>query len=191
MIRLVAALAALLLLATPIYAKTWGPASVAREGFDRKAELDRVFRELAEAPNEVVSRLIADEMWLIFMQAPDAQAAEDLNRALRARGGYNFEKAKGILDGMIERHPDYPEGWNQRAYINFLLKDYDASLSDCERALELEPRHLGCISGMARILIRHKKDYKAGETLLKKAMDMHPWIHERVLINELPPTENL
>ena len=155
--------------ATMAEAKTWGPATVAKPDFDRKAALDKVFDELKVAPNEVMSRVIADKMWLIFMQAPDAETAEDMNRVLRARGGYNFDKALGILNAMVARHPDYAEGWNQRAYIHFLKGEHDKALRDCERSLELEPRHIGCLSGMARILIRHQRRYKAGHSLLRQA----------------------
>lgn len=170
-------------------AKTWGPATVANPGFDRAKALDEVFRELATAPNEPVSRVIADRMWLIFMQAPDEETAENMNRALRARGGYNFDKALGFLNTIIDSHPTYAEGWNQRSYIHFLKKDYDKALTDCERGLALEPRHLGCLSGMARILIRHQKRYLSGKALLQRAMKLHPWIHERVLLKEIPETE--
>lgn len=171
------------------HAKTWGPATAIKPGFDRQAHLDDIFERLKTAPDEISSRLIVDKLWLTWMTAPDEAAAESLNQALRARGGYNFDKALGILDALIERLPDYAESWNQRSYIHFLKKDYDKSLLDCEKALELEPRHIGCLSGMARILIRHQKRYRAGKSLLDRAMDLHPWIHERVLLKEIPETD--
>ncbi len=170
-------------------AETWGPATASPGSERRNNSLKEAFRELKMAPNETVSRIVMDRIWVLWMQAPDSETAEDMNRALRARGGYNLDKALGILDGMIDRHPDYAEVWNQRSYIHFLKEDFDKSLSDCETALELEPRHIGCMTGMARILIRHQGRFKAGESLLKEAMKLHPFVYEKVLLKEVPGEE--
>lgn len=170
-------------------AKTWGPATVAQPGFDRRTALDKTLAQLATAQNEVSAQLIADQVWLIFMTAPDNETAEDLNRALRARGGYNFDKALKILDAVIARHPTFTEAWNQRSYVYFLKGNFEQSLADCRNALKLEPRHFGCLSGMARILIRQHNNYIEGERLLRQAMKLHPFIMERVLLKEIPKTD--
>ena len=171
------------------FAQTWGPASPVEPGFNRNVELENIFKQLAKAPDEVTARVIADRLWTTWMMTPDAETAEDMNRALRARGGYNFDKALGILNVMIARHPEYAESWNQRSYIHFLKKDYTKSLADCEHALMLEPRHIGCMAGMARIKIRHQKRFAAGKALLEKAIELNPFIYERVLLKEIPTQE--
>ena len=169
----------------PALSKTRGPATVMAENFDRQARLDEIFAELKIAPNEYRSRLIAEQMWLVFMMTPDEETAEDLNKALQARSSHDFDKALAILNSVVSRHPDYAEGWNQRAFIHFLKQDHTRSIKDCERALELEPRHVGCMSGLARIFIQHMGRPKAGLGMLRKAMELHPWIQDRVLLNQL------
>jgi len=176
------------LLTNNVHAKTWGPAKAAPPGFDRKAQLEELYQKLGEAKNQFQSRVIFDQLWQTFMTAPDEDAAEYLNRALRARGGYNYEKATKILDELIEKYPTYEEGWNQRAYVNFLRKRYNLSIEDCHKVFELDPRHLGCLSGVARILIRQHKDYVAGERFLKEAVRLHPYIYEKILFKEIPKT---
>lgn len=169
-----------------VSAKTLGPATVMIPGFDRAAALDRIHKSLAEAPNFDSAKQAEDELWLTWMMAPDEETAEDLNRAIRAKGGYNFEKALDILDTMIARHPGYPEPWNQRSFVHYLRGDLDKSLSDCEHTLTLEPRHIGCLAGMAIILIRHQKRYKAGKALLDRAIALYPLIYEKILLQEIP-----
>ena len=169
--------------------KTWGPSAAAKPGFDRKAKLDELYGKLSKAPNENASQVIFSDLWSTWMTAPDEEAAETMNRALRARGGFNFDKAIGILDPLIERIPNYAQAINERSYTYFLKKDYEQSLADCERVIEIEPRHLGCLSGMARILIRHQKRYKAGKAVLEKAMKLHPRIYEKILLKEIPTSE--
>ena len=119
-------------LTTPTHAKTWGPAKVQTSGFDRKAALDEIHRELAAAPDQATSRRIIDRFWLTWMTTPDEETAELLNRALRARGGFDLEKAMGFLNAIVEKHPDYAEGWNQRATIHFMQSRFEAALKDCE-----------------------------------------------------------
>ena len=174
---------------TSSLAQRSGPATVIAPDFDKKKELDAVFEALAKAPNAGASQPIIDRLWLTWMMTPDAQSADDLNKAIRARRGYSYNTALDILDTLIARHPTYPESWNQRSYVHFLKEDYEKSLADCEHALTLEPRHIGCLSGMARILIRHQKRFDAGKKLLKKAMTLHPFIYEQVLLKEIPQSE--
>ncbi len=168
------------------YAKTWGPSKPADPGFDREATLDKLYNLLAKAPDENASREIFEHVWRTWMVAPDEMAAESLNQALRARGGYEFDKAIAILDDLAKQYPMFTQAISERSYVYFLKKDYDRSLSDCEKVIESDPRHLGCLSGMARILIRHQQRYKAGKSILERAIKWHPRIYERVLLKEIP-----
>lgn len=167
-------------------AKTWGPSKAAEPGFDREAKLDELYNLLAISPNEQASKKVFAEIWNTWMIAPDELAAENLNQALRARGGYNYDKAISILNKLNKDYPKFTQVISERSYVYFLKKDYERSLTDCEKVLEMDSRHLGCLSGMARILIRHQKRYKAGKSVLKKAMQWHPWIYERILLKEIP-----
>ncbi len=168
------------------FSQTLGPATVIKPGFDRSQALDRIFADLKDAPNDSVARYKVEEMWKIFLMTPDAETAEDMNRAIRARGGFNFEKAIGLLNRIIGRHPDYVEAWNQRATIRFKQRNFEASNSDCERVLELEPRHIGCLSGAANIYVRHLKQYDKGRLMLNRALELHPRLFEKSLLLEIP-----
>lgn len=172
-----------------VHAQVSGPAAVVKPGFAKTEALDQIFADLATAENDSVARYKTEEMWKIFLMTPDAETADDMNRAIRARGGFNLEKAAGLLNGIIERHPDYVEAWNQRATIRFLQRDFDASLADCEEVLDLEPRHLGCLSGMAIIYVRHQKKYDEGRAVLKQALELYPRIGEKSLLLEIPEGE--
>jgi tetratricopeptide (TPR) repeat protein len=120
------------------------------------------------------------------MIAPDAKAAEGLNQAMRARGGYEFDKAIAVLDNMIDQYPNFEQLYAERSYVYFLKNDFSRSLTDCEKVLEFDDQHLGCLSGMARILIRHQRRYKAGKSVLDITVAIHPYIYEKILYNEIP-----
>lgn len=75
-----------------------------------------------------------------------------------------------------------------RATAHFLRGAYEQSLSDIEKALALEPRHFGALSGQALIFHSQGKRDQAIEAM-RKALDIHPWLPERSLFPELggPP----
>lgn len=174
------------LVALSVNAATWGPSKPLQEGVDKTAELNKYYDLLSRSPNEEISRNIFKELWQVWMLAPNEDAAERLNQAMRARGGYEFDAAINILDTLISDYPNFEQAFAERSYVNFLKKDYSSSLTDCEKVLEFDEYHLGCLSGMARILIRHQSRYKAGKSLLDSAVAIHPYIFERVLYKEIP-----
>ena len=47
---------------------------------------------------------------------------------------------------MIERQPDFAEGWNKRATVYFMLGDYPKSLTDCDEVMRRNPYHWGALS---------------------------------------------
>ena len=179
---------AIVLFVTPIaaHAQTWGPVTVQEKDFDRDKAISAVLEELKSAPSQPIAKAISRRLFAIYLSAPDEQTAEDMNQAIRAQGGYNFKKSSRILTKIIERRPNYIEAWNQRCYNKFLSNKIGSAIADCEHVLELDPRHLGSLTGMARMLIRHQKRYKAGNALLKRAIALHPFVYEKVLLDDIP-----
>lgn len=147
------------------------------------AELDRLFAELAGASEETVAQEIEKQIWQGWMKLPPSDVQELVKQAMEARRWYDFEKALGLLNKVVDQAPDYAEGWNQRAFILFLQEKFDRSLSDLERAISLEPRHFSAMAGQARILMRQGR-FATGQAILKQAVKIHPFLRERSMIVE-------
>jgi tetratricopeptide (TPR) repeat protein len=79
-----------------------------------------------------------------------------------------------FLDAVTELAPDYAEGWNQRAYVEYMDNNYDAAVGDLRRALALEPNHFKALEGLARIL-RETGQKKAALQAYKQILKINPF----------------
>ena len=111
---------------------------------------------------------------------------EVLDAGLRRRDSYDFAGALSEFDRLTAYCPTYAEGFNQRAYINFLQEDYEAALVDIDIALGLQPLHIAAQSGRALTLMKLGRIDEARAQLLI-AVDNNPWLSEAVLLAEGAP----
>ena len=155
---------------------------------DHDAALDTLFERVQQAETERAARLINNEMWELWADAPDAHAQDLLDEGMTRRGSYDFGGAVAAFDALIDYCPDYAEGYNQRAFVNFIRQEYAAALPDLERALSLRPRHLGALTGQAMTLMALDRPGEAA-LVLRRALDLNPWLTERHLLPVLERAE--
>jgi len=156
---------------------------------DHSEALTRLIGEIRAAPDEGSGQALSDQMWALWTDAPDAYAQELLDEGITRRGAYDFEGAIKAFDALVAYCPDYAEGYNQRAFINFIREDYDAALPDLERAIELSPRHVAALSGQALTFFALERMPEAA-LALRRALDLNPWLSERHLLPALEAGED-
>lgn len=138
-----------------------------------------LFQNLVNAATENEGRKAEDELWQYwFDQSPTPEIRSYLDQGIERREAYDFEAAEMHLDKVVEAAPEYAEGYNQRAFIRFLREKFELAQSDLEKALELEPRHFGAMSGLFHVLGRQDR-HQAAFGFLQQAVTIHPWIRER------------
>ncbi len=152
---------------------------------DHSAEIDALLAQLKTAPDEMQARGISLQLWQLWDDAPDEPSQEMLDEGMRARSGYDFLRALDRLNALVSYCPFYAEGYNQRAFVNFLRQDYEAALPDLDQALKLNPTHIGALSGKALTLLALGRDVE-GQRVLRDALALNPWLSERGLLQPLP-----
>lgn len=152
---------------------------------DQTQALDELFENIQKASGPSEGQALGRELWQIWTAAPDQVAQEMLNRAMRKRESYDFFGAKSDLDALVGYCPDYAEGYNQRAFVNYLSQNFEAALPDLDRALALQPRHVGVLTGRALTYFALGRTAEAQDDLVA-AVALNPWISERALL-ENPP----
>ena len=168
-------------LATPSFAETCPPAP------DHRATIDGLIAEVQQATTETDARLISNQMWEYWADAPDTWSQELLDTGMERRAAYDFQKAIAAFDTLIEYCPAYAEGYNQRAFVKFIMQDYQAALPDLDRAIELSPTHIGAIAGRAMTLMVLGRNAEAQDALAE-ALELNPWLPERRFLT--PPSSS-
>ncbi|WP_043771920.1 tetratricopeptide repeat protein [Roseivivax isoporae] len=155
---------------------------------DHAAALDALFARVQAAETEMAAREIANEMWAYWADAPDETAQDLLDRGMQARRAFDLLGALDAFDRLVSYCPDYAEGYNQRAFVNFLRQDYATALPDLDAALERAPRHVAALSGKALTLFGLGRDAEA-RIVLRRALALNPWLSERHMLKNSPETE--
>ena len=145
---------------------------------DISGEITRLIEEVRGAENEGSARVVSARMWEFWAKAPDARAQELLDEGMQRRGAFDLDGAVTAFDALIDYCPDFPEGYNQRAFANFIRGDYDAALPDLDRAIALRPRHIPAIAGRGLTLIQMGR-IREGQDAIRAALEFNPWLSER------------
>jgi tetratricopeptide (TPR) repeat protein len=148
---------------------------------DISVEEARLLSEIQGVQTEMEARPVSNALWALWAKAPDEAAQALLDRGMSARSSWNFLDAIDAFDRLVEYCPDYAEGYNQRAFVNFLREDYPAALVDLDLALERHPTHVAALSGKALTLMGLGRHDEAQE-VLRDALELNPWLPERGLL---------
>ncbi len=165
----------LCLVAAPAIAENCPPVT------DHSLRLSEIVTELRRAGGESEARVLTQELWSLWTDAPDELAQSMLDEVMSRRASYDFLGARDVLTRLVDYCPDYAEGYNQRAFVNFLREDFEPALVDLDLALERSPNHVAALSGKALTLMGLGRAEEA-QDVLREAVKLNPWIPERGLL---------
>ncbi len=141
----------------------------------QKELLTSLFDRLANVDDERSAKLLEDAVWQVWLRSGSETIDVLMQQSIRAMNDKRSDAALAILDAIVELAPTYAEGWNKRATVLFTMRQFDASLRDIEKVLELEPRHFGALSGKG-LIKRAQNDDKAALEAYRRALDVHPFL---------------
>ncbi len=118
----------------------------------RKPLLKRLYRRLRQASSGMMAQPIADAIEQVWLTSGDDNIDFIMQNAILAMERRDFVVAEELLDRVIELMPLYAEGWNKRAMVHFMKKEYEKALATLRHALALDPRHFQALHGLALTL---------------------------------------
>ena len=114
---------------------------------DRTHNLDFLFGALKAAPDEETAKAVEERIWALWVKSRSDTTMLLMTRVHAAVEQKDLDLAIKLLDAVVKIKPDYVEGWNQRATIYYMKKDFGHAIADIREVLKREPRHFGALSG--------------------------------------------
>jgi len=150
------------------------------------AKIDKLYVELKSAGSYEEARQIEQQLWDSWnVDSTNARARELMWLGIISMEQNELDSAVLMFDGVIKNDPDWAEGWNKRATINFFLGEYESSIRDIKETLVREPRHFGALTGMAHIFTAMEDDESA-MIFFRRALSYHPYMKDaRVVLQVL------
>jgi tetratricopeptide (TPR) repeat protein len=132
-------------------------------GDQKDARLPALFDALQAAADPMTAMEIEAKIWTIWLEANDPAIDKLMREGSEAMGIQRFGTALEKFNAIIAQRPDFAEGWNKRATLYYLMGNYEQSLADIDHTLELEPRHIGALSGLGLVNMKMEREEAAAD----------------------------
>ncbi|MCC7346159.1 MAG: hypothetical protein IT538_02065 [Variibacter sp.] len=154
---------------------------------ERANDLDFLFGALKAAPDEVSAKAVENRIMALWAASGSDTADLLMGRVKQAVDAKDFGLGLELLDAVVEIRPEYVEGWNRRATLHFMQKEFGEAIADLRQVLAREPRHFGALAGLGMILQEIDEEQMA-LAMFRKALEIHPHMQR---IGELVKTLTL
>lgn len=98
--------------------------------------------------DEKISEMARRGLDHLWFNAAGRRALAQMEVAYALAEEKKFAESIEVLNGILDRYPDYAEALNRRAASLWQVGEYEKSLRDCERALAINPNHYGAWQGL-------------------------------------------
>ena len=112
-------------------------------------------------------------VWQVWMRSGDPDVDALLKRGIRYMEDRQMGQAVDAFTRVIDKRPDFAEGWNKRATAYYLMGDTDQSLKDCDEVIKRNPNHFGALSGYGLIYVQRGELERALE-YFERALEINP-----------------
>lgn len=146
------------------------------------APIDALLEDLKN-PDDAIREKATMELWRIWFHQKGAYGLEMIEQSQVLLESGELLKAEAVLTELIEDQPDFAEAWNRRAVLYYLTEQYRKSLSDCQKAADLNPVHFGAIHGIG-LCHAALGEYDRAIHAFRRALEIQPHalINQRLLL---------
>jgi len=136
------------------------------------ADAPALLRALHDKDDTVRARA-ERSVWQVWSRAGDPEIDALFQQGVEQISRGMAEAAIETFSTIIQKKPDFAEGWNKRATIYFLVGEYDKSLADCAEVVKRNPEHFGVLSGYGQIYLQLDQPERALD-YFRRALRVNP-----------------
>ena len=135
--------------------------------------LNYLFDKLAITKDQQEIETLTNQIWKIWHEIDDPKMTRAFETGVQMMNLGFHSRAIDYFDKVIMEIPNFAEAWNKRATAHFMMGNFDLSMRDISKTLELEPRHFGALDGMGLIFIHLNQPEKAID-IYDKMLEIFP-----------------
>ena len=124
-------------------------------------------------PDPVVRALAEHALWQVWSRSGDSEIDRLFQQGVAQMTQRDGPAAIATFSRIIEKRPEFAEGWNKRATVYFLMGEYEKSLADCDEVLKRNPSHFGVLSGYGQIYLQLNQPERA-LSYFERALAVNP-----------------
>lgn len=136
-------------------------------------ELAPLFDTLQKTQSNSETKRIQSNIWRIWLDAPDESSDLLITQIAAAMSLGQNQLALQLSNQLVDSAPEFAEGWNKRATIQYLLGNHGLSVADIKETLLLEPRHFGALTGLGMIFLS-SGNYEAALDAFGRVLQLSP-----------------
>ena len=115
----------------------------------------------------------AGALWQMWHRAGDPRLDGLLRDGIEAMERGDLAAAEAAFTRLIEEAPAFAEGWNKRATVRYLARNYEGAIADCGETLARNPNHFGALSGQGLCHLMLGQFREAAQ-LFRRTLAVHP-----------------
>ena len=140
---------------------------------ERESELNKLFDQLKENDSSI-SHKVEMKIWRIWSTHPSKENLTNLlNKGSTLVSDKEYNQAYNVYSRVISLDPYWPEAWNKRATLLYMMGRYQESQNDIDVVLKLEKRHFGALSGQG-LVQTELKNYEKAISSYKEVQKIYP-----------------
>ncbi len=121
----------------------------------------------------IVRAFAEQSVWRVWSRSGDPEIDKLLTAGIEEMELGLYTEAIHTFSRVVERKPEFAEGWNKRATALFLAGDLHRSLADCDEVMKRNPQHFGALSGYGQIYFRLEQ-YEKALDYFRRALAVNP-----------------
>ena len=112
-------------------------------------------------------------LWRTWCRSDNSEVARLFRAGVEAVEQGRLGAAEQSFDRVIELAPNFAEGWNKRATVRYMRKNFLGSIADCQETLARNPNHFGAASGQG-LCHMSLAQFREAAICFRRALEIHP-----------------
>jgi tetratricopeptide (TPR) repeat protein len=112
-------------------------------------------------------------LWRIWCRSSNSEIDRIFRAGVDAMQDRRLEDAESFFATVIDAAPEFAEGWNKRATVRYMRKNFHAAIADCQETLARNANHFGAASGQGLCHLSLRQ-FREAAVCFRRALEIHP-----------------